>query len=221
MTIHSLKKFFKNKKILITLGSTREYLDPVRFISNGSSGKMGLALARCLKKFGAKIYLICGPSVACAEDFSAKSIVSALEMLKEVKKKFSGMDFFISAAAVSDYRPQKTLRKKIKRNNSVMRIALVPNPDILATVTKKKTKQFCVGFALESHHALRNAIQKMKKKRCDLMILNSPDAIESDMIRAKIIFADGRIWHCGRFNKNKFAGKICQAIAQSNPNKNF
>lgn len=211
----AIRNVLKRKKILITLGSTREYLDPVRFISNGSSGKMGIALAETLKLFGAEIFLICGPSMHPPKNFSSCPVVSARDMLKEVKKKFLKSDVFISVAAVSDYRPEYFSPQKIKKDKNFITLPLVKNPDILASVSKNKTGQFCVGFALENRHALKNAFKKMKDKNCDLMILNDPDSMESDFIRAKILFADGEIWDLGRVSKKKCSVKISQAIAQS------
>lgn len=209
------KILFKNKKVLITIGPTQEYLDPVRFLSNASSGKMGLTIAKKLRSYGADLFLICGPGISPPKKFRFCSVTSAQEMLKEVQKMFLQSDFFISSAAVSDYRPKKITQKKIHKNRNSWSLSLTRNPDILATVTKKKTKQFCVGFALEDSNGLKRAVKKMKEKRCDLIVLNSPDSIGSDHIHATIIFWDGTIWSLGQTSKKKFSEKLCQAIVHS------
>lgn len=212
-----IKNFFKSKKILITLGPTREYIDPVRFISNASSGKMGLALADTLKSLGAKVFLVAGPGVCVPQNFSSCSVVSARQMLKAVEQRFSKSDFFVSCAAVSDYRPKKVSAKKIKKGKSTWSLPLILNPDILATVSRRKTKQICVGFSLQDSKgksALGEAKRKMREKRCDLMVLNSTLSMESDRINATILFSDGKIRELGKIDKKAGAIKLCEAMAQ-------
>lgn len=210
-----LKTFFRKKKVLITVGPTREYLDPVRFISNGSSGKVGLAIAKMFRSLGAKVFLVCGPGVSPPLNIKAFSVVSAREMLQRSEKIFFRSDFFVACAAVSDYRPGKISSKKIHKEAQSFHLHLVRNPDILACLAGKKTKQFCVGFALEDSDGMKNAIRKLKQKNCDLMVLNSVDSMESDFINAAIIFSTGRVWKLGKISKNKFAEKLCRAIVQS------
>jgi phosphopantothenoylcysteine decarboxylase/phosphopantothenate--cysteine ligase len=204
--MHSLK----NKKILITLGPTREYLDPVRFLSNTSSGQMGLALARQLKKLKAKPFLICGPGVDCHKEFPCVSVISAKDMLAEVLKRFKKCSIFISVAAVSDYCPKKVSRKKIKIDYPTLE--LKPNPDILYQVGKKKTKQISVGFSLEDTLNLKEAQKKMIQKNCDLMLLNTTATMGANYIQSVLLWKNHSPWFLGRLTKKECAKKICQAI---------
>ena len=212
---------FKNKKVLITLGPTREYLDSVRFLSNGSSGKMGLALAQEFLRAGARVTLIAGPGVE-GTALRAKRIpvVSALQMFAAVQKEFKACDYFISAAAVSDFRAEKISAEKIKRKTA-MQLRLIPNPDILAEVAQHKKNQICVGFALEDaknskEKNIRTALEKLRKKNCDWIILNSTTSMESEKIDAVLISSDGSIKNLGRIRKAECAKKICQAIQPKN-----
>lgn len=216
----SWRSVFSGKKILITLGPTREYLDPVRFLSNASSGKMGLAIARQLRSCRAKIFLVCGPGICPPNNFSFRPVESAMEMLKEVLKRFPQCDIFISAAAVADYRPAKMRTRKIHKKKISWSLPLLKNPDILSTMSRRKTKQFCVGFALEDHGGLKNATKKMKKKNCDLMVLNSPASMESNFINATILSPTGLIRKLGKISKERCAEKLCQTIAQLISKKN-
>lgn len=205
------RPFFKNKNVLITLGPTREYLDSVRFLSNASSGKMGLAIAQKMQDHGAKVFLVCGPGVDCPKQLRSAPVVSALDMKKEVLQRFPQTDIFISVAAVSDFRPKRLTKEKIKRAGP-LRIELIPNPDILLSAAKLKKNQLCVGFALEDSIDLQEAKRKMREKHCDLMVLNSKDSMETDHINAVILFSNGTSWTLGKVSKTHCAEKLCQAI---------
>ncbi|MBI3013292.1 MAG: phosphopantothenoylcysteine decarboxylase [Elusimicrobia bacterium] len=209
------RSVLQGKKVLITAGATREYLDPVRFISNASSGKMGLAIARSFRSCGAKVFLVAGQGVPEFLKFPACIVTSARDMLEESQKRFPRSDIFVAAAAVSDYRPESCGRKKISRNRDPISVRLIPNPDVLATVTRKKKNQFCVGFALEDegHSGLRKARSKMQTKNCDMMVLNTVSSLESDHIDATILFADGSSRSLGKVKKSQCAQEICQSIA--------
>jgi phosphopantothenoylcysteine decarboxylase / phosphopantothenate---cysteine ligase len=209
------KNFYIGKKVLITLGSTREHLDPVRFLSNASSGKMGLALAREFRARNAKVFLISGPGISADHGFPSCSVISAREMLSETVKRFPSCDLFISTAAVADFRPSKQKSRKIHKTGKTLQIRLISNPDILKTVTRKKTKQFCVGFALEDSNPVRNAQRKMKEKKCDLMILNSPKTIGSNSIEATLLDPEGNVVWLGNLKKEECAKKICLAIMET------
>lgn len=165
------------KKILITAGPTHERIDPVRFIGNFSSGKMGFALAEECARRGADVFLIAGPSLLTTRHPNIKriNVESATEMHEVSTTIFPDMDVAILSAAVADYRPDKTSDEKIKRNEKdAFIITLVPNPDIAATLGKMKRKeQLIVGFALETNNEEANAIAKMKKKNFDHIVLNS------------------------------------------------
>ena len=161
------------KNILITLGGTKESIDPVRFISNHSSGKMGMALAHACIQAGAKTTLIVGSiSVDIEKRAEVIHVVSAEDMYKAVMKKINSQDLFISCAAVADFKPKKMSKNKIKKNDSPMTIELIENKDILASVCQLEKKPICIGFAAETENHIENARIKLKKKKCDAIILN-------------------------------------------------
>ena len=164
-----------NKRVLITAGPTYETIDPVRFIGNHSSGKMGFALADQAAKLGAEVFLITGPSNEKLTYNSIKRIdvVSADDMYNATHKYFNNSDIAIFAAAVADYTPKNVASQKIKKKDASLDIELKPTKDILASVGKIKEKQFLVGFALETNNELENAKNKLKRKNLDLIVLNS------------------------------------------------
>ena len=168
-------------RILITAGGTREYIDPVRFISNASSGKMGYALARAALKAGHKVTLISASDLQPPVGMDFVGVESAKDMFNAVKKFFPKCDCLIMAAAVTDYTPARPVKTKIKRTAKSLAIKLKPTADILkwAGKHKKKTQIVC-GFALEDKNIRRNAEKKLKEKNLDIIIANTPDAIGSD-----------------------------------------
>ena len=162
---HFVKKIdLKDKKILITAGPTYEAIDPVRFIGNHSSGKMGYAIANEAKERGAEVILISGPSAEKLkyDDIKLIKVTSAKEV-----------DVAIASAAVADYTPKIVAKEKIKKHEEEFVIELVKNPDILKTMGERKNKQFLVGFALETNNEEENAQQKLEKKNLDMIVLNS------------------------------------------------
>lgn len=168
-------KNLEGKTVLITAGPTYEAIDPVRFIGNHSSGKMGFSLAEEAVRRGAKVILISGPT---SQKTSAKNIeihraTSAKEMYDEVFKYYEKVDIAIASAAVADYAPKIVAKDKIKKSEEEFTIELVKNPDILKTMGEKKTHQFLVGFALETQNEEENAKSKLQKKNLDMIVLNS------------------------------------------------
>ena len=165
----------KNKRILITAGPTYEAIDPVRFISNHSSGKMGFALANVAIELGAEVILISGPSEEKIShpSISVIKVLSAEKMFEKVKKYYSNVDIAISAAAVSDFKPKNYRTQKIKKNQNIQSIELSPTKDILAYMGEKKKDQYLVGFALETENEIDNAKLKLKIKNLDGIVLNS------------------------------------------------
>ncbi len=164
------------KKVLITSGPTYESIDPVRFIGNHSSGKMGLALAEEAAKRGASVTMVSGPSALSPRHSSISEwkVSSAGEMYEATKSEFPSSDIAIFAAAVSDYRPEEVASQKIKKEKDEFVIKLVKNKDIAQEMGKaKKPNQFTVGFALETEHEGEHAQQKLAKKNLDLIVLNS------------------------------------------------
>ena len=166
---------FAGKKILITAGPTYENIDPVRFIGNHSSGKMGFDLAKEAAKRGAEVTLISGPSSQKTDDNNIKvyRVTSAQEMFDEVFKHYENTDIAIMSAAVADYTPKVKATEKIKKNEQELTIELIKNKDILRTMGEKKTHQFLVGFALETQNEEENAKGKLVKKNLDMIVLNS------------------------------------------------
>jgi phosphopantothenoylcysteine decarboxylase / phosphopantothenate---cysteine ligase len=165
-----------NKEVLITAGPTYEAIDPVRFIGNRSSGKMGIALALECANNGAKVNLVLGPShiVVKHSNISVSKVESASEMFKMVNSYFKSSDIAIFAAAVADYTPSFVARNKIKKSDEKLTISLLKTTDILSEMALKKTaKQFVVGFALETENELENAKEKLKSKNLDMIVLNS------------------------------------------------
>lgn len=166
---------FAGKKILITAGPTYENIDPVRFIGNHSSGKMGFDLAKEAAKRGAEVTLISGPSSQKTDDknIDVYRVISAQEMFDEVFKHYENADIAIMSAAVADYTPKVKATEKIKKNEQELTIELIKNKDILRTMGEKKTHQFLVGFALETQNEEENAKGKLVKKNLDMIVLNS------------------------------------------------
>ena len=166
---------FAGKKILITAGPTYENIDPVRFIGNHSSGKMGFDLAKEAAKRGAEVVLVSGPSSQKTDDKNIKvyRVTSAREMFDEVFKHYENADIAIMSAAVADYTPKVKATEKIKKNDDELTIELIKNKDILRTMGEKKTHQFLVGFALETQNEEENAKGKLIKKNLDMIVLNS------------------------------------------------
>jgi phosphopantothenoylcysteine decarboxylase / phosphopantothenate---cysteine ligase len=168
-----LSNSLSGKKVLITIGGTIEAIDPVRFISNHSSGKMGMSLAHACIQAGAKTTLVVG-SISIDVERRAETIfvTSASEMYDAVMNNITSQDLFISCAAVADYRPSKVSLNKIKKTSNIKSIQLTENKDILASVCKLKDKPICIGFAAETENLITNAKQKLKNKKCDAIILN-------------------------------------------------
>jgi len=168
------KATLKNKKFLISAGPTYEAIDPVRFIGNHSSGKMGFAIANAAQKRGAKVQLITGPvHLSTPENTQRIDVVSAIEMKKEISNRFEEVDVLIMSAAVADYQPKKVAKEKMKKTNTDLNIPLKKTPDILRSIAKNKKKQIVIGFALETENEKKNALQKMKRKNLDAIVLNS------------------------------------------------
>lgn len=171
----SSKLPLRNKKILITAGPTYEAIDPVRFIGNHSSGKMGYQLAQRALNLGANVVLVSGPTNQKLDHNHLDLILvtSATQMLDACQEHFSEADVFIASAAVSDYRPKNIATQKIKKSDTEIQIELVKNPDILFEMGLQKTHQVLIGFALETNNEIENAKKKLQKKNLDFIVLNS------------------------------------------------
>jgi len=194
--LNSLPLYGKN--VLITAGPTYEKLDPVRFIGNNSSGKMGYYLAKNAQKLGANVKLIIGPTNLDMDlDFiETIRIESSDEMFNMVKKNYKKSDIVISSAAVSDFKPKSISKNKIKKKNILEKIEVVPTIDILSYLGKNKTKQYLVGFALETENPIENAKKKLNDKNLDAIILNTISdfsPISSDENKITFISSDNNI----------------------------
>lgn len=163
------------KKVLVTAGPTYEAIDPVRFIGNHSSGRMGFELAKHAAALGAEVFLIAGPTALSLEDSYVKvvRVQSAEQMYNAAHQVFNQVDIAILAAAVSDYKPAVVADQKIKKKSASLHIDLVPTSDILASLGQIKEKQYLVGFALETQNELANATGKLQRKNLDAIVLNS------------------------------------------------
>ncbi|MCP4258642.1 MAG: phosphopantothenoylcysteine decarboxylase [Planctomycetes bacterium] len=175
-------------RILITAGGTREYIDPVRFISNASSGRMGYALVRAALRNGHKVTLIIAPTDQIPpKEATLIEVETAAQMLEEVRKNFELCDCLIMAAAVSDYTPARTSKTKIKKSSKSLTLRLKPTADILKWAGKHKRKnQIVVGFALEDKAVRHRAQKKLKEKNLDMIIANTSDAISAEKSTVQI-----------------------------------
>ena len=209
----------KNFKALVTTGPTREYLDPVRYISNESSGKQGYEVALALKRLGIKTKLIVGPSnLIHSKDLKIKKIITAKEMMNEVKKSLP-VDIAVCAAAVSDFNAINKSKNKIKKNNSnINNIILEKNPDILDFLSKnnKARPKIVVGFSAETENVIQNSKAKIKEKYCDLIVANDVSRKESgfnsDYNKVSIIDKKGKIKSIPKNKKSYIANKIAQIL---------
>ena len=209
----------KNFKALVTTGPTREYLDPVRYISNESSGKQGYEIALALKKLGIKTKLIAGPSnLISSKDLMIKKIISAEEMMSEVKKSLP-VDIAVCAAAVSDFKPINKKKNKIKKNISdIQNIHVEKNPDILSYLSKnnKSRPKIVVGFSAETENVIQNSKIKIKEKYCDLIVANDvskkDSGFNSDYNKVSIIDKKGKINSIPKNKKSYIANTIAKII---------
>ncbi len=196
-------------RFLITAGPTRQYLDPVRFISNASSGRMGLALARAALSRGHQVTLILGPVHArLPQKANIIHVQTTEQMAQACFKHFPRTDCLLMAAAVCDYQPAKTSTTKIKKSSAPLTLKLKPTTDILAQLARRKRRQLLIGFALETDHLQAHAQAKLKKKKLDYIIANTPASLASERIDPTIISADGSSQSLGSVSKRTLARKI-------------
>jgi phosphopantothenoylcysteine decarboxylase/phosphopantothenate--cysteine ligase len=212
-------KDLREEQVLITTGCTREALDPVRFLTNYSTGKMGFALARVARRRGARVTLVSGPThLPPPKGLTHLPVVTAREMEKAVLEAFPRATTVIKAAAVSDYRPERQAVQKIKKTSAKMTLALIPNPDILKQLGRLKQGQFLVGFAAETDHLLQNAGKKLKEKNLDLMVANPigvPGAgFGSETNRVHFLYPGGRKESLPLMSKEEVAYQIFDRVLQ-------
>ena len=212
--IENYDTVLKGKKILITSGRTKENIDPIRYLSNNSSGKMGYCLAQAAIDLGAEVTLISGPTnleiPKGLKNFI--SVESALEMYKKVDEYFGDTDIFISCAAVADYRPKEYKKEKIKKSDSDLILELVRNPDILFEMGKKKDNQLLVGFAAETNDIKENALKKLEKKNLDFIVANNASTMGNNTNTVEIIRKNKTSVKINQKNKIELAYDILKEI---------
>ncbi|GAB6088305.1 bifunctional phosphopantothenoylcysteine decarboxylase/phosphopantothenate--cysteine ligase CoaBC [Alkaliphilus crotonatoxidans] len=209
----------KDLPILITAGPTIEAIDPVRFLTNHSSGKMGYSLAEAAKARGARVTLVSGPThLQPPAGVEFVPVQTAVEMLGAVMDRYDDQQVVIKAAAVADYRPERVSEKKIKKQDDSLTINFVRNPDILLELGKAKKQQFLVGFAAETNQVVEYAIEKIKKKNLDLIVANDVSqegaGFGSDTNIVLLIDPQERVRPLEKANKSEIANKILDKIKE-------
>ncbi|MEW6671057.1 MAG: bifunctional phosphopantothenoylcysteine decarboxylase/phosphopantothenate--cysteine ligase CoaBC [Thermodesulfobacteriota bacterium] len=212
-------KDFQGKRVLVTAGPTHEAMDPVRFISNPSSGKMGYAVARAAEQRGAEVTLVSGPShLPDPPGIATVRVRSAAQMAAAVFERSDRMDIVVKAAAVSDYRPLETAASKIKKDKEELQLTLKKNQDILGALGKRKKKQVLIGFAAETEDLKKNAAKKLKEKNCDIIVGNlvgKPDSgFASDTNQVTLFFKDGSAEALDVMEKESVAGILLDRIKE-------
>ncbi|HJV35320.1 bifunctional phosphopantothenoylcysteine decarboxylase/phosphopantothenate--cysteine ligase CoaBC [Geomonas sp.] len=212
-------KRLSGRRVLVTAGPTLEEIDPVRYISNHSSGKMGYAIARQARLRGAEVTLVTGPtalSVPCG--VKVIRVESALQMRDAVVKAVEETDIVIKAAAVADYRPKLRAGMKVKKNAAELAIELEKNPDILSEIGARKGNRVLVGFAAETQDLLGNAKSKLEKKNLDMVVANDVSQVGAgfnvDTNIVKMLFADGRVEELPIMGKDEVAGIILDRVEE-------
>ncbi len=213
-------KVLARKRVLLTAGPTFEAIDPVRGITNASSGKMGFAMARAAAEAGAVVTLVAGPTaMETPAGVTRVDVTSAAQMADAVMRHVEHADIFIAVAAVADYAPEATSDRKLKKSASMLTLNLRPTVDILATVAARSRPPFCVGFAAESHEVLSQAEDKRKRKKLPLLIANRiQDAVGSDDNEVALLDDDGA-HPVPRMHKLALARRLISEIAQRLPRK--
>lgn len=208
----------KGKRALVTAGGTQEPLDPVRYLGNRSSGRMGFAVAEALHEAGAETILIAAPTdLQTPSGVKRISVMTAHEMYKAVMEEFPKVDIVVKAAAVADYRPKESSEQKIKKKGTSLLVELIPNPDILAELGKQKEKQVLVGFAAETENLLTHAQEKMQRKNVDMLVANDvtkPGAGFGSLTNiVSFLFPDGRRIDLPLMNKLEIAQQLVHEVS--------
>lgn len=208
-------KDLRGEKVLVTAGPTREAIDPVRYVSNASSGKMGYAVARAARRRGAEVVLVSGPtSIPKPAGITHVPVTTAEEMLDACERHFAQSTIVIMAAAVADYRPTKSYPTKVKKEAKTLSLEMERTPDVLKYMGKhKKEDQLLVGFALETDSLEENARKKLKEKNLDLVVGNTPAGLDSDMNQVTLIDRDGKKEVLPPLRKDEVADRILDLAA--------
>ena len=214
-----VRRDLEGQTILLTAGPTQEDLDPVRFLTNRSSGRMGYAVAEAAAQRGAKVILVSGPtSLEAPEGVTRVDVRTAAEMLKAVEENIDGATTAIFAAAVADYRPAEVATHKMKKTGAEITIRLEPNPDILATIARKKGHRLIVGFAAETNNVAESARNKLKEKNADLIVANDVTAegagFDVDTNVVTLFARDGRDLPLPKMTKREVAHRILDEVVR-------
>jgi phosphopantothenoylcysteine decarboxylase/phosphopantothenate--cysteine ligase len=203
-------------RILLTSGPTRQYLDPVRYLSNASSGQMGRCLAEAALALGHEVVIVSGPVlVEYPEQATLIPVISTEDMLEVAEREFANCDGLIGAAAPCDYRPIEVADHKIRKTGEVLQLKLVETPDVVATLgAKKRADQWTVGFALETEDARFRALAKLERKCCDLVVLNGVSAINSTENEVELIEPGGQVVKAIAGSKQEVAKQLLATIQQ-------
>jgi phosphopantothenoylcysteine decarboxylase / phosphopantothenate---cysteine ligase len=202
-------------RILITSGPTRQYLDPVRYLTNASSGRMGAALAEAAIAAGHKVTIVSGPvEVAYPDEAEVINILSTEELLEKCLKVFPECDGLIAAAAPSDYRPLAVAKNKIRKSGGALKLELVETPDVVASLGEIKNRQWMVAFALETEDQHLRAMQKLERKNCDLIVVNGPEAVHSRETSVEILDAAGKVVAAFSGGKDHVGREILRVIGE-------
>ena len=209
--------------VVVTAGPTRERIDPVRFLSNDSSGRMGFAIAEAAARAGHAVTLVAGPvDLATPRAVRRIDVESAREMLAATERAFRNADALFMAAAVADWRPRRRLAGKWRAKDSGERstsLALVKNPDVLATLARAKGERLVVGFALETGGGLRRARAKLARKGLDFIVLNDPSALNAPRASVIILGADGTRRRLGDRSKAAIARTLVELLPRRRPGR--
>ncbi len=200
-------------RILITAGPTQEYIDPVRFISNASTGRMGAALAARAKARGHRVTLILGPcEVLPPKVDELVRVISAADMFEAVLARFDACDALIAAAAVSDYRPVERRTQKIRKHHDRYVVELERTRDVLGEMARRSRRQVLVGFCLETENLERRAREKLQGKNLDLVVANGPEAVGAERVDALLVRRSGPSEAVSQATKEELADRILAAI---------
>lgn len=202
-------------RILITSGPTRQYLDPVRFLSNASSGRMGRALAEAALALGHEVVVVSGPvEVTYPAAARVVPVLSTEEMLAAAEREYASCDGLIGAAAPCDYRPVRIDSQKIAKTGRPIDVHLIETDDIVATLGERKGDRWVVGFALETDDSRHRALAKLEQKCCDLMVTNSPAAIGAADDQVEVVAPDGTVVAALTGAKEKVAAGVLAIVQE-------
>ena len=203
----------KSLHYLITAGPTREFFDPIRYLTNRSSGKMGYAIATACRQVSPHVTLVTGPvALPAPKGVRCVPITTAAEMARAVLRQYAKADVVIMTAAVCDYRPRRVARQKIKKTGQRFTLELEPTTDILFELGQRKRGQILVGFAAETNDLERHALAKLRRKRVDLIVANDVRAFDAETNRVTLFFADGRVERLPELPKRKVAREILKRV---------